>query len=829
MSINIKLCIVGYYHFPNQTMKEETVRIEESKELSPLITRSFQSLIDNPKVDEHIKDIINSASVFILKDEAGHLYGYLTTNNSVRLSDVVLKKSALRFVTTQYQTWFSPGDDITIMDDDDSVSSFSTEDNKEESSNILRNNRTIVIGNVTIDWKLTKGCFSCSCSNAQSTNAFDRVICGILYRSNGSMLKSDIASIIGFNVIDNIVDNRYVDQSEKTIFDNAVASLVEYNLVIDNGFTLKLTEAGKVAFETRTKHRTEEKDIELWTSEFIGPNFDPEVLKGLQINSIDMQNHPEWNTLIISPEDVLQIQKAELVDINAGRRVDSLICNSIDYYVAKLSCKICFDVEQNELFTCSALKSEELDSLLSANSLLQDYLLDEFFNEQNVSVIYKPAHQKDIEDFIVKQQTTDASFTNVISCKSEFLSKVSNIIKDDNISIVYFSLQKLTPEIRDSIKQIKSAIVCVDYVDNYVDEFKDSEQNYIEENVCYHHVIEIRTTDLCVWDNTYYSPLPYVVNYKGTDYNIQLLYEYNGSKYNHTVLYSPFANHILRRSSYIQTKGIDAILRSPLDGAVKIANNLIKNNNRINEVKQLYTDPGHVKSIDNINEATGKLINAVNDALNNEISSIQTKIKEGVKKEEIIQSLKKLELSIKEFVAIDNDLLSRLIEVRNELDKKVILQETKIVSRTVYILDTSVFMYLPKVLDRFNLSRDRVIVPRAMEQELDGLSHNEEKKANANIARLSLRRKKIDYPHFVSIKDNVNRDLLPTGFDKELKDNDMLATAIEISSNNTYDRIVIVAVDDEFVSNVNDCVSGEVISSKIESINLDELLIRLSE
>ena len=83
-----------------------------------------------------------------------------------------------------------------------------------------------------MDWHFAKGKFSCNCVNTEDMNAFDRVICGILYKSDDRLLlKSEIASIIGFNIIDNPQKNRYCDCSENAIFEDAVLSLVEYGLV----------------------------------------------------------------------------------------------------------------------------------------------------------------------------------------------------------------------------------------------------------------------------------------------------------------------------------------------------------------------------------------------------------------------------------------------------------------------------------------------------------------------------------------------------------------------------------------------------------------------
>ena len=191
--------------------------------------------------------------------------------------------------------------------------------------------------------------------------------------------------------------------------------------------------------------------------------------------------------------------------------------------------------------------------------------------------------------------------------------------------------------------------------------------------------------------------------------------------------------------------------------------------------------------------------------------------------------LKKIEFNVMASTSQEEDILSHISEIKKRINNIRSINTPKIELQSVYILDTSIFMDMPKVLDKFNLVHDRVIVPRAMEQELDSLTHVEEKKNNATMARLSLRRKMSDYPHFISIKDNVDRSLLPVGFDPEKKDNDMLATAIEFEQKNNIDKVIVVSNDAEFISNIKDCVASKSINENIEGINLNELLIRLGD
>jgi rRNA-processing protein FCF1 len=215
-----------------------------------------------------------------------------------------------------------------------------------------------------------------------------------------------------------------------------------------------------------------------------------------------------------------------------------------------------------------------------------------------------------------------------------------------------------------------------------------------------------------------------------------------------------------------------------------------------------------------------------NKILHTKLYDLEADIIAGQDQQNIKLQLKQIESEAKSVISQDKDVQFLIFEVKQRLAGDVKIAGPNVHLQTVYILDTSIFMDMPKILDRFDLSHDRIIVPRAMEQELDGLTHDEEKKSTAKIALLQLRRKKDDHPQ-ISIKDKVDRSLLPVGFDPQKKDNDMLATAIELQDNDTIAKIVIASNDKEFRCNVNDCVNNETLNYKIEAIDLDELLVRL--
>ena len=684
------------------------------------------------------------------------------------------------------------------------------------------NNKTIILGTVNMDWHFARGRYSCTCAITEDTNAFDRVICGILYRNHGYMLKSKIATIMGFNVVDKPFENRYSDRSEKAIFDNAVATLVDYGLVIDDTSTneLILTESGNHSFETRTKQRIEDKEVELWTDEFSGIRFHNSILNGMAVHSEDYSINPDWNALVSSPMEALNVQKSELVDYNAGKSVTSIRCISMDYYVANIECIVCYDIDNQHIFACSASSSIEIDKILSRDEL-QTQLLEKFFENKVASIIYKQPYQEKVEDFIRDQEPEEISHFNIITCKENFLSKLNNHLQEENVPIVYFSIPKLTNTIKEFLKGLSCDIICVDFVDG---DINDTEIGM--GNVCYYHVDEPRTLDLCVYDKTFYSLLPYIIDYKGVSYSLQLIYKNEGEKYNYSVLYAPFINYILDRALTIGKNGLIDLQKS---SSPKIVNNVLKLCIEISKINLLYCNSDVIDKAKELGETAQKMIVSWINSLHDRLSNLEAEIGAGQEQDLSLALLKQIEVDANASIQ-DEDVLAHISEVRELLNKSRVTGP-KIELQTVYILDTSIFMNMPNILDKFDLLHDKIVVPRSMEQEIDGKAHDldPEKKEKAIKARLYLRRKREDYPQFVTIKNNVDRNLLPVGFDPAKKDNDMLATAIELEKDNNYGKIIVVTDDKVLLLNILECVKSNIISNRIEAIDLDELLVRLSE
>lgn len=116
----MKIRLLGYYSKAKQELYPEKERVQEAKELAPLLESSIDSLFQNPDTDEGIKDAILRPSVFIFKDEDSNLIAYFTRDKNARLTGVVYNKSHIIPVSYKYKAWFFPGESIELFPEESS-------------------------------------------------------------------------------------------------------------------------------------------------------------------------------------------------------------------------------------------------------------------------------------------------------------------------------------------------------------------------------------------------------------------------------------------------------------------------------------------------------------------------------------------------------------------------------------------------------------------------------------------------------------------------------------------------------------------------------------
>ena len=108
-------------------------------------------------------------------------------------------------------------------------------------------------------WSLKKTTCNVSFYETYPIEDIDRIICVILDSNNGSLEENRIATILGFNVLDNFegTPKRYTDKAELDIFKEIVKPVFDWGLIVKEKESniYILTELGSRALETEEKYR----------------------------------------------------------------------------------------------------------------------------------------------------------------------------------------------------------------------------------------------------------------------------------------------------------------------------------------------------------------------------------------------------------------------------------------------------------------------------------------------------------------------------------------------------------------------------------------------
>lgn len=88
IEINIKMRLIGYYMSDDQFMRTEQIFLEKAEELAALLKKTFETISENRYVSDEMRAVFNGNTVFILKGDNGHLYGYYPKYNIARITKV---------------------------------------------------------------------------------------------------------------------------------------------------------------------------------------------------------------------------------------------------------------------------------------------------------------------------------------------------------------------------------------------------------------------------------------------------------------------------------------------------------------------------------------------------------------------------------------------------------------------------------------------------------------------------------------------------------------------------------------------------------------------
>jgi hypothetical protein len=108
-------------------------------------------------------------------------------------------------------------------------------------------------------WSLKKTTCDVSFYESYPIEDIDKIICSILEKAGGTLAEENLATILGFNIVDNfdVTPKRYADKAEFDIFRAIGKPVFDWGLVTKEKKTntYQLTELGRRALEKKEKHK----------------------------------------------------------------------------------------------------------------------------------------------------------------------------------------------------------------------------------------------------------------------------------------------------------------------------------------------------------------------------------------------------------------------------------------------------------------------------------------------------------------------------------------------------------------------------------------------
>ena len=658
----------------------------------------------------------------------------------------------------------------------------------------------IKLGSINLNWHFAKCEFLCDFTITENLSAFERIVCGILNRNDDEMSEIELASLLGLNAIDDPDSGRFRDEAEWSIFQHYTKKMENiYNLIKNDDSILVLTENGKKSLESKEKKRHKQQKETLYLDEFSDCKNSKALFDTLAKQQIDFDDSSKWN-----PDNASTISPIICSRVDANWALNSYEKNTpIEYYVASIPFDVFYNFETYEVFVESTNK--HINKILQEDKSIYNQLLDLFFKSQHKSVILKQPYQTEAEEKC--QSSTSETPFNILN-ESYFFEQLPSIVKAQNIIFLYFSFLELTSDIKQKLLTVPNIYILAEFVSGDYEEGCQTEGNII-----FRKVDNPRILDFCVADSVFFKKEMYVVNYNNSSYMLPMLFMCDSQKYILKSLLEPFAEPIVDLS----------ILKCK----TSLNQNDASNKEFLKLLKKVRTDRALAFWLESPECKTQEFDKILNSGFEKWKDGFVKKLEDyivfnrSIDKETFSQFCKDADIV---YGALSKEKDKDIQECLNKLGRRLVVPTPK-KKQKVYILDTNVFIDQPKILKEvFDSSQNKVRIPRAVEQELDGLTHRDETSENARTALVSLRQYAVERPQFFRIEDDLKLDLLPIGFDRDKKDNHLLALAIELAGKQEHNRIVIVSQDINFKSNVEDLVQKTLISDKIITQDLKSLM-----
>jgi len=671
----------------------------------------------------------------------------------------------------------------------------------------------IYLGYQEFEWLYTKAKYSATCTEAVDFTLFDKTICGLL-NIEEVLSFEQIGEVLGFNVEDNPLKNKYKDLAESEILREALQSLEEFDIITtgDTSYSYcQLTNIGKEYFlkgkkfkihnnkqftlffdNTNNNHSIAKDNFEFLKSNNVEENTinsnlnyeDEQLLKTFAENQIpEIYNVSKMNSfkdseLLNKEHRSTSLFALFLID-TTSRKYRTLVFEESskqikDYFTSYLNAKLDF-------------KTKLFRQVLNKQRLYLN-TTDNDFKYREALVKY----QKEVEHIMAKNKDVSENKANIIHQLNflepfMFLDKLNEIISksENEVWLMFNKVSSLLISIlTKAIKETKDKYIFI-YLpinDELEDELENLQKTINETKNSYLIIGEIGEFNVIINNakgTSIYKKetVPLEVNDKSIKYqfvkkhsNVEIKEHIDSFRLN-------FANDYLENLS----NEMDTQISEKLNG--DLSSIILEDIENIDyKIRPFYNLTEHKTITTEIKENKNSLIQATKNARKEKIHSFTKSIFEEIgdldlsneRKFDILKvKIKKEKENFEEFE----------FEYFLDLEKKLSLKEKEfdlIKKRKSIIIDTNVLIEEPNIIDLIG-SLQNIIFSGKVIDELDGLKNRKETKEKAQEAIREIRKHQKNKNVSFNISKVAN---LPDDFNKKSPDNMILSVALQYKKRN---------------------------------------------
>lgn len=645
----------------------------------------------------------------------------------------------------------------------------------------------IYVSSTSFIWTFAIADYTADCTEAIPFTPFDRVICGLLSIDN-ILSFEEIATILGFNVIDNPANNQYKDIAEHEILTEALTSLSYYGM-IEKGDSLfsrcRLTEIGKeYAVQGKKFITTENKEFQLYFDLTTNSHEKAkDVFQDIKANklysadtNIDFENESFLKSFAeFQIPDIYSVAKSNSF---ANTQLENVSCFSVelqagiiyDFQLNTFRIKIYSNQTKNDYFTDNANAIEELKATI----------IQSFFGLLQPANSTKSEVQQQFEEKTCEIQS-DADYLLYQNKPQEAIEKINHYYKetdiieipnfwqnidifiDNNLTELFFNIPELTEMQYNAVQRFAKArpesSIFLAFQTTKIDIEKIVQNIYLNENSQFNKFG-------CFSSNMFIFDIQYLIPFERRTFTTNV---FTKKETDNNTKVEQWKKIFAKKYIPILLQEFQSFLQSDFETSLHNIEAVQNADKEVLYFKYWLSDFGLDKYYDVLKKQQDKLA----ENLKQQHEGLLLEKINALLSDTDIDNIEKLDQinEIKADVkAIENECISEYKEVLEKIEKfKTELFEKELYIKDQllakhYIIDTNVFVDCPEILSKIDIKHNVVLSARVID-ELDKLKRKlkgtekentdkalklinqklGKKKSNLRTARADLRLLSVDF------------------------------------------------------------------------------------